>query len=45
MVGGMCGGGCVWQEGVCGRGGVLDEDTAGQCAGGTHPTVMHSCLN
>ena len=43
-------GGCV-ARGVCmasggmhgQRGGMHDEDTAGQCAGGTHPTGMHSC--
>ena len=54
--GGMCGeGGCAWQRGVCGEwGGVCGEggawyappprDMAGHCAGGTHPTGMHSCF-
>ena len=44
--GGMHGkGGHAWQKGAC----VvctpppLLRDTAGQCAGGTHPTGMHSC--
>ena len=41
--GGMCG-----KEGVCGKGGHVwhapsPRDTAGHCAGGTHPTGMHSC--
>ena len=36
--------GCVWSWGVCGQGGMRDEDTAGQCMGGTHPTGMHSCI-
>ena len=45
--GGVRGEGCV-----CGEGGVCmvcttphpPRDTAGHCAGGTHPTGMHSCL-
>ena len=49
--GGMCGeGGCAWQRrGMCGKGGHAwyappdPRDTAGHCAGGTHPTGMHSC--
>ena len=48
--GGMCGkGGHAWQ-GACmaKRGGMCGmhpppQDTAGHCAGGTHPTGMHSC--
>ena len=36
-------------QGACMAGGVRGmhtppRDTAGQCAGGTHPTGMHSCL-
>ena len=46
--GGMCGkrggmrgeGGHVWQKG----GWCAVRDTAGHCAGGTHPTGMHSCF-
>ena len=43
----------AWQGGVHGGGGVCMppmpppstlRDTVGQCAGGTHPTAMHSCL-
>ena len=41
--GGMCGeGGHEWQKGgcmVC----TPPQDTASHCAGGTHPTGMHSC--
>ena len=34
----LCGGGaCV------ARGGMRGRDTVGHCAGGTHPTGMHSC--
>ena len=49
--GGMHGkGGHAWQRGVCvakGRHAWYARpplrDTAGQCAGGTHPTGMYSC--
>ena len=46
--GGMHGkGGHVWQRGACvakgGRAWYTPRDTAGHCAGGTHPTGMHSC--
>ena len=42
--GGMCGKEGVWMA----KGGAWYahpplRDTAGQCAGGTHPTGMHSC--
>ena len=49
--GGMCGkGGHAWQRGgVWQKGGCVwyapPRDTAGHCAGGTHPTGMHSCSN
>ena len=46
MVRGACvvSGGCAWPGGhVWSEGGMRDEDMAGQCAGGTHPTGMHSC--
>ena len=55
VVGGMHGKGHVWW-GVCGRGVCMVggmhamhaprtlRDTVGQCAGGTHPTGMHSCF-
>ena len=36
-------GGHAWQRGVCVAKGGPPRDTAGQCAGGTHPTGMHSC--
>ena len=37
--GGLCGwGACV----VCAP--RIPRDTVGQCAGGTHPTGMHSCF-
>ena len=50
----MVKGACVVKGGMCGEGGVHGEggmrgmhpllrDTGGQCAGGTHPTGMHSC--
>ena len=47
------GGGEVWQRAVCMvKGGhawyshppALLQGTAGQCAGSTHPTAMHSCF-
>ena len=42
--GGMCGQGtCVTKGGVHGMHAPPLRDTAGQCAGGTHPTGMHSC--
>ena len=43
--GGMHGeGGGVWRRGgVRGEGGACVVCTAGHCAGGTHPTGMHSC--
>ena len=49
--GGMCGdGGHAYQRGACvvkggmhGMHGPPLRDMAGQCAGGTHPTGMHSC--
>ena len=34
--------GDAWQKGGCGM--HPPRDTAGHCAGGTHPTGMHSCL-
>ena len=49
-------GACVVKGDMCGKGGMHGEggcawyadpplrDTTGQCAGGTHPTGMHSCL-
>ena len=42
------GGACVVKGGVHGKGGAYvactpKQDTAGHCAGGTHPTEMHSC--
>ena len=42
--GGMRGGGCVWQGGggIHGRGGM---HVVSQCAGGMHPTGMHSCCS
>ena len=51
MVGGMHGRGHAWPGEACmasggmhgQRGGMHDEDMAGQCMGGTHPTGMHSC--
>ena len=54
--GGMARRGHAWDGGMCGQGDVVtgghawsggsvcDEDTAGQCVGGTHPTGMHSCV-
>ena len=43
--GGMHGeGGHAWQRGMRGMHVPLLRDTAGQCAGGTHPTGMHSCF-
>ena len=51
MAGGMCGGGacggggaCVAGEHACHTCPPTPRDTVGQCAGGTHPTGMHSCL-
>ena len=47
--GGMCGRGCLWW--VAGGGHAwyapspILRDTVDQCAGGTHPTGMHSCLH
>ena len=48
--GGMCGergvwmaGGHAWQGGHVWYACPPLRDTAGQCAGGTHPTGMHSC--
>ena len=54
VVGGMCGGGDAWQGGhawwwwgVCmphmPPPPPTLRDMVGQCAGGTHPTGMHSC--
>ena len=52
MVGGVCGRGWACMAGgACVVGGVHAmhapshtlRDTVGQCAGGTHPTGMHSC--
>ena len=54
--GGMCGGGLCMAGGMCGRGHAwqgyahplpctLSPPTCGQCAGGMHPTGMHSCLS
>ena len=43
----VCGeGGHVWRKGRGMRAmhAPLLRDTAGQCAGGTHPTGMHSCF-
>ena len=45
-------GGHTWQGGMCGQGGMHSthappptlRDTVSECAGGTHPTGMHSCL-
>ena len=44
-------GGCVWQRGgMHGKGGMRGEGgecvvcTVSHCAGGTHPTGMHSCF-
>ena len=37
----MPGGACA----VCTPRGLIIRDTFGQCAGGTHPTGMHSCLS
>ena len=51
--GSMCGqeGGHAWQGACMGRGVHATHappqtlrDMVGQCAGGTHPTGMHSCL-
>ena len=46
--GGMHDGGYAWWEcawqGACMPHTPTLRDTVGQCAGGTHPTVMHSCL-
>ena len=53
MVKGGCawwGGGMHGEEGMHGEGGHVwyacppPRDAAGQCAGGTHPTGMHSCF-
>ena len=53
---GLCGRGAWWGVGACmaggmhGRGGhamhtsLTLRDTVSHCAGGTHPTGMHSCL-
>ena len=41
--GGVCGEGGAWQGGVHGMHPPA-RDKAGHCAGGTHPTGMHSCL-
>ena len=38
----MRGRGRPWQGGMRGRGEGIRS--VGQCAGGTHPTGMHSCL-
>ena len=36
--------GHAWQGGVCGTyASLMQRDMVGQCAGGTHPTGMHSC--
>ena len=51
--GGVCGGGMRSPGGVhaggacavCTPRGLIIRDTFGQCAGGTHPTGMHSCLS
>ena len=42
---GGCGcGGCAWLHGgMRGGKGAWDMTRYGQCAGGTHPTKMHSC--
>ena len=32
-------------HGIRGKGGGCVVCTAGHCAGGTHPTGMHSCVN
>ena len=37
-------GGCLAKGGMRGKGRVCMVCTAGHCAGGTHPTGMHSCL-
>ena len=47
--GGMCGKGGMHKMfmakgGMCGEGGAYVVCTASHCAGGTHPTGMHSCL-
>ena len=39
VAGGVHGGGRAWQ----GDDTTRLRDTVGQCAGGTHPTGMHSC--
>ena len=45
------GGGCIWKEGVCIRGGLFRPPPPkiymgyGQQAGSTHPTGMHSCYH
>ena len=44
---GVCGeGGHAWQKGACMAkgGGACMVCTASHCAGGTHPTGMHSCF-
>ena len=44
--GGMCGEGAVHGEGgMRGMHTPSLRDTAGQCAGGAHPTGMHSCIS
>ena len=40
---GKGGGACMAKGGMRGMHAPLLRDTAGQCAGGTHPTGMHSC--
>ena len=41
-------GACVVKGGMCVKRGACvvctPRDTAGHCAGGTHPTGMHSCF-
>ena len=47
MAGGVCVvGGCAWQGGMHATHTPPPtlRDTVGQCAGGTHPTGMHSCF-
>ena len=48
MVGGMYGGGHVWQGGIHGRGvcvawGACVPGETATAVGGTHPTGTHSC--